>query len=322
MAKRSFSIIRKIFMLIEAFFILLLVHILSYCISYKHIYSVSKKIGFLIFTLSKYKKQIILENLSIIYPDKQFSDPELKQIGSVICGYELRIILEMIAFTRMSFHEMISWIRIDEPVTISKAFLHRNQGFIGFTLHYGNWELLGCFINSIGIPLLCLVERQFNPFIDSHLQYLRKKLDVNPVYNEISKMKDLMYQLKNGVSVALVADQTHWFSPLFIPFFGKDAAVPQGTAALALRMKSQLFFGFTKYIGSGNYLVSVQAPFVFEQTNDKTNDVRNLMTIVYHTYEGIIKQDISNWFSLGYPRWKLTPEELEIWKKNPDSSQF
>ena len=307
-------------MFIEAALILPLINIISVLCPYQKIYPLSKKIGAILLIIAPNKKKTIANNLAIIFPNKKYSDKELKDISSIIAGYELRILLEMIAFTRMSFQEMLSYIRIIQHDQISVFYHAQSDGVVAFSLHYGNWELLGSTLNHVGIPLACLVERQFNPWIDKYLQFLRRQLGIKVIYNEISQMKALLTYIKKG-SVALVADQTYWFDPLFIPFFSKEAAVPQGTASLVLKMKSSLCFGYSKYTTNGIYSIDLDMD-IIPNNKIESLSVEELMKIVYHRYEKIIIQDVTNWYTLGTDRWALTRESLKEWEKNPDSSRF
>ncbi|MGL4676538.1 MAG: lysophospholipid acyltransferase family protein [Brevinema sp.] len=317
MAKRDFSISRKILMFIEAIFLLPLIYILSLLIPYRKIYSFSKIIGKILIKLNPQKKEIIDKNISIM--NLALSEAEVQDLYYIMAGYELRIILEMIAFARMDFQEMLSYIRIQQHDQLSVIYHHnQNQNFVGFTLHFGNWELLGSFMAHLGYSLVCLVERQFNPWIDAHLQDLRRRLGMRTIYNEISKMKPLLQHMKAGGGVALVADQTYWFDPLFIPFFGREAAVPQGTASLAIKMNSQLFYGYTSFIGNGMYTIDFD-------TKVLANHVYNteeLIKAVYAQYEKIIVTSPFNWYTLASDRWGLTRDSLREWNKNPDSTRF
>ncbi|MGL5956926.1 MAG: lysophospholipid acyltransferase family protein [Brevinema sp.] len=315
MAKRNFSISRQIVMFMETVFLLPLIHLLSLFIPYKRIYPFSKKIGKLLLKLNPKKKAIIDKNLSIM----NISVQEVQDLYCIIAGYELRIILEMLAFIRMDFQEKLSYIRIQQHDQLSVIYHHNHHhNFVGFTLHFGNWELLGSLMANLGLSLVCLVERQFNPWIDRHLQCLRQALGIKTIYNEISEMKPLLKHMRSGGGVALVADQTYWFDPLFIPFFGREVAVPQGTAGLAIKMNSQLFCGYTSFVGNGIYTVDIDTQILSNVAHSK----EELMRAIYHQYEKIIIGDPSNWYTLGLDRWGLTRELLKEWEKNPDSTRF
>lgn len=322
MAKRKQTLIQKIKMFIEMILLLPIIYIISWICPYKKIYHFSKIVGKYLLKINPNKKKIILSNLIIITPDKVYSQKELEELTNIIAGYELRIFLEMIKFSRMNFQMLISYIRIKSPQPLSYLYAEEHKGAIAVTLHYGNWELLGCFLNHIGFPMACLVERQFNPFIDRYLQRLRKKLGIKTIYNEISHMKELFYYHKKGGAIALVADQTYWFDPLFIPFFQKEVAVPQGIGNLVLRWKSSLFYGYTQYINEGIYLIDILSPISYQKMGDKNENIKILMKKIYKMYEYTIIKDLSNWYTLGQARWELTKKGLIEWQKNPDSSPF
>ncbi len=312
MAKREFSLGRRVGMFLVAIVGLPLINILSILIPYQKIYFFSKWVGR--FLATSKKKAIIDKNLSIM--DIQLPDKELQDVYHVISGYLIRIILEMIAFSRMDFQEFMSYVRIKQHDQISKFYSHEG-GFVSFTLHYGNWELMGAFMNHLGFDLACVVERQFNPWIDRYIQHLRYKLGMMTIYNEISEMRPLFKHMREGGSVALVADQTYWFDPMFIPFFGQEAAVPSGTAALAIKMDTALLYGYASFIKDGVYQIHLEANGI-----QKSSDIKHLMKDIYTKYENTISQDVSNWYTLGSNRWGVTRESLREWEKNPDSSRF
>lgn len=319
MAKRYFSPIKQLMMFLEAVILLPFVFLCSLFCPYSKLYPFSVTIGHLLSRISSHKKEIVTKNLHIIFPNNRYSEQEIKDTTAIMAGYEFRIILEMIAFSRMNFQEMISYVRVQQHDQIARICHKQKNGSIGFTLHCGNWELLGSFVNAVGTPVAGLVERQFNPWMDRYVQHLRRKLGVKVVYNEISEMRPLIQHMKQGGVVALVADQSYWFDPLFIPFFHQEAAVPKGAAALALKMKSSLFCGYTSYLGEGIYGMEFDMDVV---PNPSVLNVEDLMKTVYHKYETIIVKDPSNWYTLGSDRWDLTRESLAEWKKNPDSSRF
>ncbi len=313
MAKREFSAARKAVMFLEAALLIPLINLLSLLIPYKNIYSFAKRAGAVLIKFDKNKKNIIDKNIKIILK-RDLPDSEKKDIYEVVAGYELRIILEMIAFSRMDFQDMISYIRIMQRDAYSKMF-HRDNGIVAFTLHSGNWELLAAFSSSLGVPLVCVAERQFNPYIDRYITLLRGRLGVQSVYNEISEMRPLLRHMKTKGVAALVADQRYWFDPMFIPFFGEEAAVPAGTAALAVKTKASLMCTWSYYLGGGVYGIKFEFPADISDTED-------IMKTVYKYYEEIIKSDLKNWYTLGSDRWGLTRKSLAEWEKNPDSSRF
>ncbi len=312
MAKREFSLGRKIGMFLVAMIGLPLINILSILIPYQKIYSFSKFIGR--FLATSKKKAIIDKNLSIM--GIKLPDEELQDVYYVVSGYVIRIVLEMIAFSRMDFQEFMSYVRIKQHDQFSKIYNHEGSS-ICCTLHCGNWEMLGSFMNSVGVPLACVVERQFNPWIDRYIQHLRNKIGMMTIYNEISEMRPLLRYMKSGGSVALVSDQTYWFDPMFIPFFGQEVAVPSGTATLAIKTESPLSYFSSQFIKEGAYSIHIDTDSIH-----KSSDVGQLMKNIYTEYEKTISQDVSNWYTLGSDRWGLTRESLKEWEKNPDSSRF
>lgn len=323
MARKEFTIAQKIAMGFRTVPSLFLLRIISLFCPYEKIYPLSKKIGKMLLGLFPDKKNIIKKNLSIIFPEKKYSEQELDEMYAIINGYEVRILLEMMAFVKMNFQKLISHIRISQHDQLSKMYHEQHNSFISCTLHYGNWELLGFFLDQMKIPVSCIAERIYNPWINKFLLALRKKAGMKIVYNEISRMRPLLSSVrKKEGGIVLLADQQYWFNPLFIPFFNKEASIPQGPAGLALKLKTNLFLMYTRLVENGIYTINMDAGFNLVKNRDIFLDKEELMKTIYLKYEEIIRYDVSNWWILGLDRWGLTRESLKEWQKNPDCTPF
>ncbi|MGL5254702.1 MAG: lysophospholipid acyltransferase family protein [Brevinema sp.] len=321
MAKRHFSIVRRCIMALEAILIIPMVYVVSF-FSFPAINSFSRFIGRIILLLAPGKIQEVKENLSIIHPDKVYSDKEIKSIAEYSQGFILRIFIELQKISRMNLQEILLCFRLDTPFFshVYRLFCEKKPQTL-FTLHSGNWELCGIMMGILGLDMLSVVERQFNPFLDQYYQNLRRKTGIQPVYNEISLMRPLLKSMKSGSCAVLVADQNYWHSPLFLPFFGREASAPKA-ATLALYKKSHYLCGASETLSPGRIRIFITKPQELQLVGDKNQDIINLTTKIYTFYEDVIRKNPQDWFLLSSARWRLTKEKWLEWAKNPDSDSF
>lgn len=323
MAKREFSPLRKFFMFLEAGVILPLVYCASF-LSFRRIRLFSEAVGRFTLKISPVKKQEVLENLGVIFPNKIWGEPELNNIAAQSQGYILRIFIELQKISRLGIQDLIACIRIDSASVLSALYRRNaeNTPQVFLTMHAGNWELMGSIMSLLGFNMVSVVERQFNPFLDAYYQKLRKKSGINGVYNEISLMRPLVKHLRQGGAVALVADQNYWHDPIFLPFFGKEASAPRGVGGLALHTGALIAIGATQRVGEGVYSCYVHLMPPIAPRGSRDADILALTQEAYAFYEEFIYKDPANWFLLSSPRWRLNYEVWQKWAKNPDSSQF
>ena len=117
------------------------------------------------------------------------------------------------------------------------------------TGHVGNWEAAGAFLAAAGLPMAAVVKRQRNPAFNDRMLETRRRSGVEPIYMQDARTR-IPEALREGKTVALVADQDAGERGLFVPFLGREASTFRGPARLALSQNVPLFFGAAVRLGS------------------------------------------------------------------------
>lgn len=115
-------------------------------------------------------------------------------------------------------------------------------GAIIVTGHLGNWEVAGAFLAAAGLDMAAVVKRQRNEAFDRRLRETRSRLGIEPIYMEDARAR-IPGALREGKTVALVADQDAGRRGIFVPFLGRPASTFRGPARLSLAENVPLFFG-------------------------------------------------------------------------------
>ena len=117
--------------------------------------------------------------------------------------------------------------RIMEPVSAGR-------GVLLLAGHFGNWEVVGASMSSLGVPIDALVRRQRNPLFDAFLRETRKGLGTGVIYDR-EPLRAAMKSIRAGRVLALVADQNFTGDGIFVEFFGALASTVRGPGVLAMR---------------------------------------------------------------------------------------
>ncbi len=126
----------------------------------------------------------------------------------------------------------------------------RGSGAIIVTGHIGNWEAAGAYLAAAGLPMAAVVKRQRNPAFNRRLIETRRRCGIEPIYMQDAHTR-IPEALREGKTVALVADQDAGERGVFVPFMGRPASTFRGPARLALSQDVPLFFGAALRSDSG-----------------------------------------------------------------------
>ncbi len=180
-------------------------------------------------------KYIAYRNLDIIFKNKPLIPEEKdKIIRRLLVNAAIGMIeyLKIGSLKKDNYHD---FIEMDGYEKMDKA-LSEGKGLIVVSAHLGNWEYLCSIAAKLGNNAGVIINRQFNPYTDAWLRKIREKGgQVKCFYNEVGDLIRIIRHLKSGGIIGTMADQTYYFKPIFVPFFGMQSAVADGPAKLHLK---------------------------------------------------------------------------------------
>jgi KDO2-lipid IV(A) lauroyltransferase len=270
---------------------------------------IAKKIAFLIYLLDKKNKKIAEYNFRIVFKDKPLTETEkeklLKKLYENLTIYAVEY-LKLWIINKKNYHKFVEFENyeyVDEALSLGK-------GLIVVTAHIGNWEYLGSVPAKLGKNLAVIINRQFNPYTDWWLRVIREKCGkIKCFYNEVGDLSKIVRHLRNGGIIGTLADQTYYFQPIFVPFFGMPSATADGPAKLHIRYKAPLMMAFAIRQKNGKYLLKFSKYVFFETSKDIDKDCERIMSWINSEYEKIILEYPEQWFSFFHHRWERTKPE-------------
>lgn len=279
--------------------------------------ALSRFVGWLGFHLNTRDKMWAYENFDIIYKDNPLSKEEKDTILRNLYRNIGRFGIEYMKIGRIKAKNYHKFAEMENFEALNKG-LSLGKGLVVVTLHLGNWEWLGSIPAKLGIDLAVVINRQFNPYTDAWLKRLRvKKGKMKAFYNEVSDVRNIAKHLKNGGVIALLADQTYYFKPIFVPFFGLHSATADGPAKFHFKFGAPIVMCYSYYQhDKKKYKFVFKDPIIFDKSDDPIADNKRVMTWVNQQYEKYIRKYPDQWFSLLHPRWEHTQakdfDEIEI----------
>jgi len=178
-----------------------------------------------------------------------------------------------------------------------------NQSVIFYSAHFANFELMAMELDRCGIKCAAIYRPLNNFFLNPIMEYLRMKY-ICP--NQIPKgrmgMREIINKVKNGYSIALMADQ-RVSEGRKIPFFNKPAYTTTIPAQLALKYNCKLVPISLKRKEGANFEMTIHQPYTINRTGNDNEDTINIMLKVNQIIEKMILNNPTQWI-WSHNRWK------------------
>lgn len=308
MARRKISPFQRIGYILEYIFVVPIAFLVS-LVPWKAVPALSRFFGKVLFAIDKRDKEIAYRNLDVIYKDKPMNKEEKDELIRKVFRNVARVGLEMIKINTVNEKNYERFVRMEGYENVDKA-LAKGKGLIVVTAHLGSWEFLGGIPAKLGKHVVAIMNRQHNPYTDAWIRNIRqKKGKIQCLYNEIGDLTKIIRHLKKGGIVAMVTDQTYYFKPIFVPFFGRTAATADGPARFHIKFGAPIMMAFGVYQPDGKYLLEYHEPKTFEKTGNDDKDCETIMTWINGQFEKAVLAHPDQWFSLMHDRWERTKPE-------------
>jgi phosphatidylinositol dimannoside acyltransferase len=185
--------------------------------------------------------QQLRRNLRRVLPEA--TDKELEEVVHEGLRRYLRYWLEAFRLPSIDTKELPRRFRLVEGEDRLSVAIASGRGVVCALPHMGNWDLAGAWVNQVHAPLTTVVERlKPEALFDRFVDYRRSLgMEVLALTGEAPPFRTLLERLRAGHLICLVADRDLTSSGLPVQFFGEQARMPGGPAALAIATGAVLF---------------------------------------------------------------------------------
>lgn len=224
-------------------------------IPFSVLYKISDGLAWLLYRIIKYRKNVVIGQINISFPDKEQS--EIQRIVSASYSNLADIIVESIKGFSMDQSEFRRRYKFINP-EISLAYTNSNTlSAIHIGAHYGNWEW-GAISYPIWFPgsVLAFYKPLSNKFIEAYGRRMRGRLNIVliPIGDTSKAFKD---NGNNGTTYVFLSDQSTWSDKAhWVTFLGQDTACPPGADKYARQLSCTVFFTDIQRVKRGFYEVS------------------------------------------------------------------
>ncbi len=204
-------------------------------------------------------------------------------------------------------------VRSDSFDVLRRA-LARGRGLLVATGHVGNWEVLGAYLASRGVPLTALAARIYDPRLDCLVAKLRRKAGVRTIRHNRSGLS-MARILKAGGALGVLIDLRQERIGQTVRFFGRPAHAVDGPFHLAVRLRVPVVFAAAWREADGLYRAEFQ---LVEPPAGLTAPEKAtwLLQVCTNRLEKVIRRVPSQWIWM-HPRWEPVPRaKVRVFRKS------
>ena len=217
------------------------------------VYGISDVVYFLLYYVIRYRRETIIGNLKIAFPEK--NDAEIVKLCKKSTSHFCDLFIEMIKSTGISKEELQRRFLCDNVNEID-AFAKANQPIVVLIGHQASYEWTMALDGLISFKTFAVYKPLRNKYFDQFIRDVRSKFGSFLVPMKMAYAKVKENQTEDSVGLfALIADQAPKRSSAqyFTQFFGKTTPVFMGGERMAHEYGMPVYFLRISKIKRGYY---------------------------------------------------------------------
>lgn len=266
---------------------------------YKVLYAFSDGLFYLMYYVIKYRKAVVLKNISRSFPEKK--PVEHTNIAKQFYRHFCDVILESFKIFTISEDEVKKRMIVVNPELFT-PFYEQKRSIIFAGGHFNNWELFAVAINPpVKHQVIAIYKRLRNKYFDEKMRQSRGKFGLKLISTKVVK-EEFETEKQNLTATIFAIDQSpskanncYWTT-----FLNQETAVAFGTEKYAKEYNYPVVFGHIEKVKRGFYQLKISL-ITAEPTEAAPGEIMEKLT---KTLENDIIANPQYWLWT-HKRWKL-----------------
>ncbi|MBI5722832.1 MAG: lysophospholipid acyltransferase family protein [Planctomycetes bacterium] len=268
-------------------------------------YRTAAIIGNLMYRFDKRHRRRGLEHLRRSFPDwdetRRHAVLKASMRNLIYLGIEVMFTTRLITPGRWRRHVKLT--KADEAL---KIVTERKTGLVVATPHFGNWEVLGYTLATIGYPMTAVARPLDNPYLNNYVLGVRERngLDILFKKGATQTMDEI---IENKGVVGFIPDQDAGRRGIFVNFFGRLASTYKSLGLLAIRHNVPIVIGSARRLDEiYHFELYIQRVIHPHEWADKPDPLRWVTQEWNTAFEQVIRTAPEQYLWL-HRRWKHRP---------------
>ena len=283
-----------------------LVSMMMHCWPIELNYAVARLIGDFMYTLDKRHRDRALGNLRRSFPD--MPERERQQMARRSMQQLVMLFVEVLFTTRLVRIDTIaSVMELGNFGEVLRMLMKRDRGLIMLTGHYGNWEVLGYALATLGFETTSVARPLDNRYVNDYMLGVRERMGQRIIAKKGATEEVTTVLEQNGV-VGFIADQNAGPKGVFVDFFGRKASTYKSIALLAMQYNVPVVIGYARRVDDRfRFEMAAQDIIYPEDWNAQPDPMRYITQRYTRAIEEFVRKDPGQYLWV-HRRWKSRPK--------------
>jgi KDO2-lipid IV(A) lauroyltransferase len=207
----------------------------------------ARLLGDLFYIFDKRHRDRVMGNLKRSFPD--MSDERCAQVARQSVQHLFMLGVDILFTTRLvHVTTFTQYVELDNFSQVLRLLLSKDQGLIMLTGHYGNWEILGYVLATLGFDTTSVARPLDNRYINHWVLSVRERMGQR-IIDKRGATKEVTELLARQGTVGFIADQNAGPKGIFVDFFGRKASTYKSIGLLAMEYNVPVVIGYARRIG-------------------------------------------------------------------------
>jgi KDO2-lipid IV(A) lauroyltransferase len=266
----------------------------------------AKLLGAVAFRLDKKHRERAMGNLRFSFPN--LTEPQRADIARRSLQSVVMLFFEIMFTTRLIRLE--TWaehVELSNFSDVLKLLLKREHGLIMLTGHYGNFEVLGYVLATLGFETHSIARPLDNIYVNRWMMGIRENKGQR-IISKKGATDEVTAVLDRGGVVGFIADQNAGPKGIFVDFFGRKASTYKSIGLLAMQYKVPVVIGCARRLDDRfHFRLEAQDIIYPADWAGEADPLRYITQRFTRGIEDFIRKDPTQYWWV-HRRWKSRPK--------------
>lgn len=283
-----------------------LVHMCMHCWAVEGNLAVAKFLGDAMYLIDKRHRKRALHNLSRSFPGMPLKQQE--EMARRSMQQLFMLFVEVLFTTRLvRIDTFAKYVELGDFGDTLRLLMTKNQGVLMLTGHYGNWEILGYVLATLGFETTSIARPLDNKYVNEWLLGVRERKGQRIIDKKGATTEVVDILAKHG-AVGFIADQNAGTKGIFVDFFGRKASTYKSIGLLAMEYKVPVVIGYARRLNNSfRFKVGTQDIIWPKDWEDQANPLHYITQRYTKAIEDMVRDDPGQYLWV-HRRWKTRPK--------------
>ena len=258
------------------------------------------------YLIDRKHRERAMANLRRSFPE--MTDRQLRHLARQSMRQMVMLAVEVLFTTRLiRLDTWAKYCQLNNFAEVLSLLLKPGQGLIMLTGHYGNWEILGYVLATLGFETTSVARPLDNAYLNQWIMGVRERQG-QKIVGKKGATTEVTEVLDRGGAVGFIADQNAGSKGIFVDFFGRKASTYKSIGLLAMHYNVPVVIGYARRVeGQFKFSVGVQDVIYPKDWKEQEDPLRYITQRYTRGIEDVVRGDPGQYLWL-HRRWKTRPK--------------